>query len=329
MISDRINVRAKRVIVAIPPVLAGRIDFTPGPAGRARRRCSQRLPQGTLGKVAAVYDRPFWRDQGADRPGAAPGGPGQRDLRRLAARRVARRAVRVRRRRRGRAFFPLPAAERRAAALRVFAECFGAEAQQPDRVLRDQLARRALARGGPVGIAGPGRLHRPTARRCGRPSGASTGRAPRRRPTGTATWTARCGRRARRARGDGRRYETATLRSHRARARRPRLRCRRAAPAQDALAIRHPARRAHHRARATPRRPTRIPNGRVYVGTYTNPRGDSLPSRVFEFNPDTERAAALVGRPGAGPDRRTTASRPRPATPRAASCCSTARRRVR
>jgi sugar lactone lactonase YvrE len=29
------------------------------------------------------------------------------------------------------------------------------------------------------------------------------------------------------------------------------------------------------------------PNGRVYVGTYANPNGDSLPSRVFEFNPDT------------------------------------------
>ena len=26
------------------------------------------------------------------------------------------------------------------------------------------------------------------------------------------------------------------------------------------------------------------PNGRVYVGTYVNPKGDSLPSRVFEFN---------------------------------------------
>ena len=31
------------------------------------------------------------------------------------------------------------------------------------------------------------------------------------------------------------------------------------------------------------------PNGRVYVGTYTNPRGDTLPSRVFEFNPDAKR----------------------------------------
>ena len=29
------------------------------------------------------------------------------------------------------------------------------------------------------------------------------------------------------------------------------------------------------------------PNGRVYVGTYINPRGDALPSRVFEFNAGT------------------------------------------
>ena len=29
------------------------------------------------------------------------------------------------------------------------------------------------------------------------------------------------------------------------------------------------------------------PNGRVYVGTYVNPEGDALPSRVSEFNPDT------------------------------------------
>lgn len=31
------------------------------------------------------------------------------------------------------------------------------------------------------------------------------------------------------------------------------------------------------------------PNGRVYVGTYTNPRGDSLRSRVFEYDPDNRR----------------------------------------
>jgi sugar lactone lactonase YvrE len=40
------------------------------------------------------------------------------------------------------------------------------------------------------------------------------------------------------------------------------------------------------------------PNGRVYVGTYTNPRGDSLPSRVFELDPargTLERSWAVPG----------------------------------
>jgi sugar lactone lactonase YvrE len=31
------------------------------------------------------------------------------------------------------------------------------------------------------------------------------------------------------------------------------------------------------------------PNGRVYVGTYVNPGGDTLPSRVFELDPDARR----------------------------------------
>jgi sugar lactone lactonase YvrE len=40
------------------------------------------------------------------------------------------------------------------------------------------------------------------------------------------------------------------------------------------------------------------PNGRVYVGTYANPNGDALPSRVFEFDPDKRsllRSWALTG----------------------------------
>jgi sugar lactone lactonase YvrE len=40
------------------------------------------------------------------------------------------------------------------------------------------------------------------------------------------------------------------------------------------------------------------PNGRVYVGTYANPKGDALPSRVFEFDADKRslvRSWALQG----------------------------------
>jgi len=61
--SRHLRVRARRVIVAIPPRLAGRIHYLPGlPDDRVQ--LTKRTPQGTLIKVAAVYDRPFWRDAG-------------------------------------------------------------------------------------------------------------------------------------------------------------------------------------------------------------------------------------------------------------------------
>jgi len=61
--SDRITVRASRVIVAVPPTLAGRIAYAPAlPA--IRDGLSQRMAQGSVVKCMAVYERPFWRDQG-------------------------------------------------------------------------------------------------------------------------------------------------------------------------------------------------------------------------------------------------------------------------
>jgi monoamine oxidase len=60
---DRLVVRAKHAIVAIPPTLAARIDYHPAlPA--ARDQLTQRLGQGTLTKVTVVYDTPFWRAAG-------------------------------------------------------------------------------------------------------------------------------------------------------------------------------------------------------------------------------------------------------------------------
>jgi monoamine oxidase len=70
--SDRLIVNAKRVIVAIPPALAGRIRYRPRlPADR--RALTKRLPQGNLTKVAAVYERPFWRDAGLNGTAVAVG----------------------------------------------------------------------------------------------------------------------------------------------------------------------------------------------------------------------------------------------------------------
>ena len=53
--------RAKAVIVAMPPHLAGRIHYTP-PLPAARDQLTQRTPMGALIKVLLVYDTPWWRE---------------------------------------------------------------------------------------------------------------------------------------------------------------------------------------------------------------------------------------------------------------------------
>lgn len=56
-------VEAERVIVALPPTLAGRIRYEPAlPA--LRDALTQRMPMGTAIKMMLVYERPFWRDEG-------------------------------------------------------------------------------------------------------------------------------------------------------------------------------------------------------------------------------------------------------------------------
>jgi monoamine oxidase len=74
VISDLMTVSAKQVIVAVPPTLAGRIDYEPI-LPFERDQLMQRYGQGTLTKVAAVYDRPFWRDAGLTGAALDTGGP--------------------------------------------------------------------------------------------------------------------------------------------------------------------------------------------------------------------------------------------------------------
>lgn len=53
----------KKVIVALPPALTGRINYKPAlPA--SRMKFIQRTPTGSSIKIHAVYDKPFWRDKG-------------------------------------------------------------------------------------------------------------------------------------------------------------------------------------------------------------------------------------------------------------------------
>lgn len=57
------TIRAKKVIVAIPPTLAAQIDYRPG-LPPTRVQLMQRMPMGTVIKCYAIYERPWWRDLG-------------------------------------------------------------------------------------------------------------------------------------------------------------------------------------------------------------------------------------------------------------------------
>jgi monoamine oxidase len=168
--SDRLTVRAKHVIVAIPPTLAGRIDYAPL-LPPERDQLTQRLGQGTLTKVTAVYDRPFWREQGLTGTAVATGGPvnttfddsppggkpglvfgfvGGDDAR---------------------AYNLLSPKARRAAVIANLVEFFGKEAAHPRAFFDTRWTNEEWTRGCPVGIAGPGtllaygsRLRRPVGR---------------------------------------------------------------------------------------------------------------------------------------------------------------------
>ena len=61
--ADGIDVEARRAIVAMPPTLTCRIAYDP-PMPALRDQLTQRIPQGTVIKCMAIYDRPFWRERG-------------------------------------------------------------------------------------------------------------------------------------------------------------------------------------------------------------------------------------------------------------------------
>ncbi|HEX6456909.1 MAG TPA: flavin monoamine oxidase family protein [Solirubrobacterales bacterium] len=71
---DDLEVRARRAIVAVPPTLAGRIAYDP-PLPALRDQLTQRMPQGSVIKMMAIYEEPFWRDEGLSGQATSDLGP--------------------------------------------------------------------------------------------------------------------------------------------------------------------------------------------------------------------------------------------------------------
>jgi monoamine oxidase len=151
------DVRAKRVIVAIPPTLAGRISYHPRLPAR-RDQLTQRLPQGTLIKATAVYDRPFWRDAGLNGSVVSYEGPANTTFddsppdgsKGVVFGFIGGNAAR--------SFADMSKADRRAAVLRNFRKYFGPRASHPREYFETNWSQKTWTRGCPVAVAGPGTL---------------------------------------------------------------------------------------------------------------------------------------------------------------------------
>jgi monoamine oxidase len=155
--ADGIAVRAQHAIVAVPPALAGRIEFHPL-MPPARDQLMQRVPQGIQIKCEAIYPKPFWRDAGYSGFAITDAGPGQAvfdnsppdgspgvlvtfvcgaEARRWNAR---------------------PDADLRAAIVDEYALLFGDRAKQPIGWFQKAWAKEEWSRGCPVGVVPPGVL---------------------------------------------------------------------------------------------------------------------------------------------------------------------------
>jgi monoamine oxidase len=155
--AGRLRVRAKQVIVTVPPSIIPTIIFDPMLSAQ-KAQLVQRFPMGSVFKCEAVYDKPFWRDEGlagqvtSDRepvrimfdnspPDGSPGVllgfiEGQ------AARRWSERT----------------AADRRAAVLGCFAAYFGERARNPSQYVEISWANELYTRGCYTGYTPPGVL---------------------------------------------------------------------------------------------------------------------------------------------------------------------------
>jgi monoamine oxidase len=154
---DAFRVRAARAIVAIPLALAAGLRFSPAlPADRAQLQ--QRAPSGSVAKAIAVYETPFWREDGLSGESIDPGHllsltmdtsphDGSRGV--LTALIYGADA---------RAFMRMEPGERRRLALDAFAARFGPQAAEPDDYVEQDWVAEELSRGGYMSHYGCGVL---------------------------------------------------------------------------------------------------------------------------------------------------------------------------
>jgi monoamine oxidase len=170
--TKRSSYSARRVVLALPKTLIGRIAFTP-PLPAAYDQYLQRQPMGCVVKANAIYARPFWREQGLSGTATSDTGPIQITYDNSPPDGSPGVLVGFMEGDHARAFLTASAAARRKAALESFARYFGQAALSPTGYVDFVWARETYTRGaygsfnppgvltslGPA-VAGPvGRVH--------------------------------------------------------------------------------------------------------------------------------------------------------------------------
>lgn len=144
--AEVVVVRARRAIVAVPPTLAGRIAYDP-PLPARRDQLTQRMPQGTVIKTMAIYERPFWREQGLSGQATSDAGPARVVFDNSPPDGSPGVLLGFLEGRLARQWGARPAAERREAILTGHARLFGARAARPERFVERVWADEEWTRG--------------------------------------------------------------------------------------------------------------------------------------------------------------------------------------
>jgi monoamine oxidase len=155
--ADRITVRAKQAIVAIPPALAGRIDYEPL-LPPSRDQLMQRVPQGIQIKCEAIYPKPFWRDAGYSGFALTDAGPGQAVFDNSPPDGTPGVLVSFVCGAEARKWTGRNDADLKAAILEQYGQLFGDQARHPTGWFMKAWAREEFSRGCPVGVVPPGVL---------------------------------------------------------------------------------------------------------------------------------------------------------------------------
>ena len=155
--SDNATFAGKRVIVAIPPPLAGRIQYSPA-LPPLRDQLTQRMPMGTLMKAEAIYDRPFWRDDGYTGQVVSDVGPAKVTFDNSPPDGSVGVLMGFIGGTEARGFLSKSPGEPRSAALQSFANYFGDKAKSPRDFVLQNWASETWTRGCPVSVLPPGVL---------------------------------------------------------------------------------------------------------------------------------------------------------------------------